>query len=172
MLRFRIEISVLLFNKSASGALNSGASSSLFNSASPCGVCRGLPGCNSLFFASPKKSKQKKGDPQSGPRRGSLKKLEEPENLETCPLRVLRTSKFFNPSPPTFSSPARTGLGSAIGFGFGFGFGIGEKASAKRLLATPSPHLPDPQTPIPSVCAEERRIRRIKILDVRRRLAD
>jgi hypothetical protein len=43
----------------------------------------GLPGGNSLFFASPKKSKQKKGDPQSGPLRGSLKYSNETENLET-----------------------------------------------------------------------------------------
>ena len=28
--------------------------------------CRGLPGGNSLSFASPKESKQRKGDPQSG----------------------------------------------------------------------------------------------------------
>jgi hypothetical protein len=69
----------------------------------------GLPGGKSLFFASPKKSNQKKGDPQSGPLRGSLKKLKEPENLETSLLRSRRTSRFFNPSPPAFSSPARTG---------------------------------------------------------------
>ena len=69
----------------------------------------GSPGCESLFFASPKKSNQKKGDPQSGPLRGSLKKLKEPENLETSRLRRRRTSRFFNPSPSPFSSPARTG---------------------------------------------------------------
>jgi hypothetical protein len=73
-------------------------------------VCRESPGGESLFFASPKKSNQKKGDPQSGPLRGSLKKLNEPENLETSLLRSRRTSRFFNPSPPAFSSPARTGL--------------------------------------------------------------
>ena len=58
-----------------------------------------------------KKSNQKKGDPQSGPLRGSLKKLKEPENLETSLLRSRQTSKFFNPSLSTFSSPARTGWG-------------------------------------------------------------
>ena len=75
-------------------------------------LSRGLPGSpggESLFFASPKKSNQKKGDPQSGPLRGSLKKLKEPENLETSQLRRRRTSRFFNPSPSPFSSPARTG---------------------------------------------------------------
>ena len=72
-------------------------------------ACRESPGGESLFFASPKKSNQKKGDPQSGPLCGSLKKLKEPENLETSQLRCRRTSKFFNPAPLTFSSPARTG---------------------------------------------------------------
>ena len=67
------------------------------------------PAGDLLFFASPKKPKEKKGDPQSGPLRGSLKKLKEPENLETSRLRRRRTSRFFNPSPPAFSSPARTG---------------------------------------------------------------
>ncbi len=75
-------------------------------------LSRGLPGSpggESLFFASPKKSNQKKGDPQSWPLRGSLQKLKEPENLETSRLRRRRTSRFFNPSPSPFSSPARTG---------------------------------------------------------------
>ena len=74
-------------------------------------VCRGEPGGSSPSFASPKESDQRKGDPQSGPLRGSLKKLKEPENLETSLLRSRLPSRFFNPSPPTFSSPARTGLG-------------------------------------------------------------
>jgi len=67
------------------------------------------PAGDLLFFASPKKPKEKKGDPQSGPLRGSLKRLKEPENLETSQLRCRRTSRFFNPSPSAFSSPARTG---------------------------------------------------------------
>ena len=72
----------------------------------------GLPGGNSLFFCFAKsKVSKRKGDPQSGPLCGSLKKLEEPENLETSQLRCRRTSRFFNPSPPTFSSPARKGWG-------------------------------------------------------------
>ena len=78
---------------------------------------RGLPGGNSLSFASPKESKQRKGDPQSGPLCGSLKKLKEPENLETSRFRRRRTSKFFNPAPLTFSSPARTGWGMNSGAG-------------------------------------------------------
>ena len=96
---------------------------------------RELPGGKSLSFASPKESNQRKGDPQSGPLRGSLKYRQETENLETCQLRCLRTSKFFNPSPADISSPARTG--GENGFG-----------------------LPCPQ--IPYVCAEERRFRRIR----------
>ena len=55
----------------------------------------GSPGGESLFFASPKKSNQKKGDPQSGPLCGSLKKLKVPENLETSRPCRRRTSKFF-----------------------------------------------------------------------------
>jgi hypothetical protein len=98
---------------------------------------RGEPGGSSLSFASPKESNQRKGDPQSGPLRGSLKYRQETENLETCLLRSLRTSKFFSPSPADISSPARTG--GENGFGYG---------------------LPCPQ--VPSVCAEERRFRRIR----------
>ena len=92
-------------------SINTGASSSLIYSVMRCGVCRGLPGGKSLSFASPKESNQRKGDPQPGPLRGSLKKLKEPENLETSRLCRRRTSKFFNPSPSAFSSPARTGRG-------------------------------------------------------------
>ena len=69
------------------------------------------PAGDLLFFASPKKPKEKKGDPQSGPLCGSLKKPKELENLETSRLRRRRTARFFNPSPPAFSSPARTGWG-------------------------------------------------------------
>ena len=86
------------------------------------------PAGDLLFFASPKKPKEKKGDPQPGPLCGSLKKLKVPENLETSLLRSRRTSKFFNPSLSTFSSPARTGWGHQ--------FGCGERSSAKRLTAS------------------------------------
>jgi hypothetical protein len=110
----------------------------------PCWACRESPGGESLlmkpaeqvFFVRQRraprvefthfakqsyvntKSNQKKGDPQSGPLRGSLKKLKEPENLEASLLRSRRTSRFFNPSPPAFSSPARTGLGRNAGTNF------------------------------------------------------
>ena len=107
----------------ASTAMYSGGISYLINSALPCWECRGLPGGNSLFFCFAKsKVSKRKGDPQSGPLCGSLKKLQETENLETCRLCRLRTSKFFNPSPVTFSSPARTG--GRNGFGCGYGCGV------------------------------------------------
>ena len=126
----------------ASTAMYSGGIRYLINSRLPCEECRGLPGSNSLFFCFAKsKVSKRKGDPQSGPLCGSLKKSKEPENLETSRLCRRRTSKFFDPSPLTFSSPARTGGGNGFGSEFGFGF--------LRL-----------QTP--SVCAEERRFRRIR----------
>ena len=75
--------------------MSAGGSSFLIYSVLPSSGLPGLPGCKSLFFASPKKSNQKKGDPQSGPLCGSLKKLKEPENLETSLLRSRRTSRFL-----------------------------------------------------------------------------
>ena len=122
-------------------------------------LSRGLPGSpggESLSFASPKESNQRKGDPQSGPLRGSLKKLKEPENLETSRLCRRRTSRFFNPSPSAFSSPARTGWGNRLGGG----------------VAEPSP-LPSPRgrgrksesefiPPNPWRGGEERRKKRIR----------
>ena len=101
------------------------------------------PAGDLLFFASPKKPKEKKGDPQSGPLRGSLRKLKEPENLETSRLRRRRTSKFFNPSLPTFSSPARTGWGIEVKL----------KVTCKRFALTCSPNpnlLPKPVLAEPS----------------------
>ncbi len=95
--------------------------------------CRESPGGESLSFASPKESNQRKGDPQSGPLRGSLKKLKEPENLETSRLRRRPSSKFFNPSLSAFSSPARTGLKAKDK----------RKSSCKRpaLAGSPNPNL-------------------------------
>ena len=96
----------------AASAINSGVSSSLINSIRLHDVCRGLPGCKSLFFASPKKSKQKKGDPQSGSLRfasGTLRCSKSAEFLETSRLCRRRTSKNFDPLPPALLSPARTG---------------------------------------------------------------
>ena len=81
-------------------------------------AARTRPGGRLTFlWLSPKKPKEKKGDPQSGPLRGPLKRLKEPENLETSLLRSRRTSRLFNPSPPAFSSPTRTGGRNEFGFG-------------------------------------------------------
>ena len=120
---------------SACRHLNPGVSSFLIHSVfSFHVVAGGLPGGNSLFFCFAKsKVSKRKGDPQSGPLRGSLKKLKEPENLETSLLRSRRTSRFFNPSPSTFSSPARTGCENEFGLGE-----VRTRIFLKPVLAEPS----------------------------------
>ena len=96
-------------------------------------LSRGLPGSpggESLFFASPKKSNQKKGDPQSGSLRcasGNFRCSKSAEFLETSRLRRRQTSKNLFPLPPALLSPARTGWGNEFGFG--------EQSSAQRLTA-------------------------------------
>ena len=87
-----------------------------------------------LSLASPRESKQREGDPQSGSLRfasGTLRCSGQTEILETCLLRSLRTSKIFNPSAPALLSPARTGGG---GFGFWF-LGSDHNFAAKRSAA-------------------------------------
>ena len=91
--------------------IESGAGSFFIDSDVPSRGLPGSPGGESLFFASPKKSNQKKGDPQSGPLCGSLKYSIETEILETSRPCRRRTSKIFNPSRLNISSPARTGWG-------------------------------------------------------------
>ena len=98
----------------ASSPIDTGVRSSLIDSAMPCLVCRGLPGGESLSFASPKESNQRKGDPQSGSLRfasGNFRCSKPAEFLETSLLRSRRTSKNFDPLPPALLSPARTGVG-------------------------------------------------------------
>ena len=77
--------------------------------------CRSIAAAgDSLSLASPRESKQREGDPQSGSLRfapGTLRCSEQTEILETCLLRSLRTSKICNPSAPALLSPARTGGG-------------------------------------------------------------
>ena len=99
----------------ASSPIDTRVSSSLINSGLLSHSLPGSPGCESLFFASPKKSNQKKGDPQSGPLRGSLKYSVETEILETSRPCRRRTSKIFNPSRLNISSPASTGGGQKPG---------------------------------------------------------
>jgi hypothetical protein len=89
--------------------------------------CRSVAAAGDLhFFVSPKKPREKKGDPQSGSLRfapGTLRCSAQTEILETCLLRSLRTSKIFNPSAPALLSPARTG---GAGFAFEFEFEFAE----------------------------------------------
>ena len=152
----------------ASSRINIGVSSFLIDSKFLLHVvCRGEPGGSSLSFASPKESNQRKGDPQSGPLRGSLKKLKEPENLETSLLRSRRTSKFFNPSPSAFSSPAWTGLGLGK---FGDSPYLGPLPRGEGANPNPNPD-PDPNLFSQPVLAELRSAGGSgnKFLDVRRR---
>ncbi len=124
----------------AASAINSGVSSSLINSIRLHDVCRGLPGCKSLFFASPKKSKQKKGDPQSGSLRfasGTLRCSKSAEFLETSRLCRRRPSKNFDPLPPALLSPARTG-GASGKFGespLPKGEGVESESESQPVLA-------------------------------------
>ena len=81
-----------------------------------------MPGCNSLFFASPKESKQRKGDPQPGSLRsasGNLRCSKAAEFLETSRLCRRLPSKNFDPLPSALLSPARTGWSKKCGFEFG-----------------------------------------------------
>ena len=81
--------------------------------------CAGKPGVapagDSLFFASPKKSKQKKGDPQSGSPSG------QPAVLEASGvwLNSLRSNNASpDPLPSALLGPARTGGGRSPDFQF------------------------------------------------------
>ena len=64
---------------------------------------RGVPGlgpaAEALFFASPKKSTQKKGEPKSGALRASLRCSCRGGCPQTCPLRGLRTCGPLIPAP-------------------------------------------------------------------------
>ncbi|SDN19875.1 hypothetical protein SAMN05720382_1047 [Polaromonas sp. JS666] len=73
---------------------------------------RGLPGSNSLFFASPKKSKQKKGDPGScvpfAALRGNLRCSVQPGSKTT---RFAQTSFCPDPSGPALLGASTRGWG-------------------------------------------------------------
>ena len=87
-------------------------SNSFIDSVIPSLDLPGSPGCESLSFASPKESNQRKGDPQSGSLRfasGNFRCSKSAEFLETSLLRSRRTSKNLFPLPPALLSPARTG---------------------------------------------------------------
>ena len=101
-----------------------------------CLAGRGLPGGNSLFFASPKKSKQKKGDPTGwGPalrfgqpvlsgKSGGPRKL--------ASLRFAQTARGPDPAFPAHHRPSQNGVGK----GFGSGFGVKSAACAEQVGAT------------------------------------
>jgi hypothetical protein len=108
-------------------------------------VGRGLPGGNSLFFVSPKKSEQKKSDPAvCDPPSLTLRRA-------TCGARSsrgrARTRLRLRQSPVLIrldlrSSAHTEGGGVGIGSGFGFGYAIGLRLGrALRVLASPYPHL-------------------------------
>ena len=82
---------------------------------------RGEPGGSSLFFASPKKSNQKKGDPQSGTPSGqpvNLAKTGGPRKLAALKQRAALIPFFAK-----FTGPARTGFGGNADAGTDAGAG-------------------------------------------------
>ncbi len=94
-------------------------------------ACRESPGGESLFFASPKKSNQKKGDPQSGPLCGS------------SPARTGGGNGFGcgcggspHPSPLPEGEGVKPGLQSEA---FLDSLSLWERV---RVRASPNPHLP------------------------------
>ena len=98
------------------------------------------PAATHLFFASPKKSKQKKGDPQSGPRCGALRCSNQAGSRANSPLA--QTSTCPDPLGSPLLSPAtRDFLGT-------------EKFRLHREYESESVSDPFPQTP--SVRAEQR----------------
>src|SRR5690606_24445788 len=85
------------------------------------------------FFVSPKKRRPKKGEPKSGPLRGSLRCSRRGGNSQTCPLRGLRTCEFLIPTPLRFSARPHGDVGSGSDFpSFIFGH------SRERELVSPS----------------------------------
>ena len=127
-------------------------------------ACRGLPGGNSIFFASPKKPKEKKGDPQPGSLRcaaGTLRCSKSAEFLETSRLCRRRTSKNLFPLPSALLSPARTGWGKEVK--------VKADSACKRFALAGSPN-PSPNPSLNPVLAglEKKAGVGLKNLDVRR----
>ena len=85
------------------------------------------PAGDLLFFASPKKRRQKKGEPKSGPLRGSLRCSRRGGNSQTCPLRGLQTCEFLIPTPLRCSARPHGKAGS------------GSDSPSRRCDFTPSP---------------------------------
>ena len=106
--------------------------------------CREAPDSASLSFASPKESKQRKGDPQSGALRATCEWGQKRGSAQTR-LRLKQRAALI-PLLPPFTGPARTGLSGTGKFGL-------------------PDSLPSSTAKVPSVCAEERRARRIRARD-------
>jgi len=120
---------------------------------------RGLPGGNSLFFVSPKKRKQKKGDPAVCDPCAALR-----GNLRCSVQPGPGSNSLRSDNRPSLSvwpcAPRRSQKGGGSGFGFGFAIGL-RQGRAKRVLASPNPF----GVPHPLGWAEERRQKRIRARD-------
>ena len=126
---------------------------------------RGLPGGNSLSFASPKESKQRKGDPAvcdpCAALRGNLRCSVQPGPGSNSLRSDNRPSLSVWPCAPRRS---QKGGGDRIGSGVGYGIGL-RRGRALRVLASPHSH-PHPNSfPHPLGWAEERRSKRIRARD-------
>ena len=113
------------------------------------------PAGDSLSLASPRESKQREGDPQSGSLRyasGNLR-CSIPAGVRRTRLSPQTTAALI-PPPSALLGPARTGLGQRNR----------ERGAerAKRVLRNLAVGI---SSPTPSVCAEERRARRIRARD-------
>ena len=73
------------------------------------------PAADSLSFASPKESKQRKGEPTPGPLRGSLRCSVRGGHSQTSPLRGRRTCECLIPAPLRCSARSDGTGGSGIG---------------------------------------------------------
>ncbi len=81
------------------------------------GGCRGLPGGNSLSFASPKESKQRKGDPQSGSLHCVTGNLRCSIPAAVQPTRFAQTSLARPSASICAARPSQDGVGREFGFG-------------------------------------------------------
>ena len=91
------------------------ADSSLLLRVGACGLPGPGPAVDSLSFASPKESKQRKGEPTTGPLRGALRCSVRGGNSQTSPLRGRRTREFLIPAPLRCSARSDGTSGSGYG---------------------------------------------------------
>src|SRR3989442_611829 len=112
------------------------------------------PAGDSLSLASPRESKQREGDPQSGSLRCATGNLRCSTPAGVRRTRYAQTTAALIPPPSALLGPARTGLGKRNR--------NRGAARAKRVLRNLAVGI---SSPTPSVCAEERRARRIRARD-------